>query len=181
MLDVAQKYKDQLNTLFYDIWYDLRYKYWNYGTYSDEYSPSNSNYDRRDFVSIHENEIIGYISYTIRRGVDIVDSLGILNFKLDDPHASLLFGYDLRTALTDIFEKWNFRKITFTVVIGNPVEPKYTRLVKHLGGRIVGLYKEDTKLMDNTICDVQMYEILRSDYMKRRKKDGTIQTLPLQT
>ena len=49
-------------------------------------------------------------------------------------------------AISDIFERFNFRKLSCAVVIGNPIEKTYDKLVPKYGGRIVGLEKEEVKL-----------------------------------
>lgn len=64
----------------------------------------------------------------------------------------------------------SIRKICFTVVVGNPVESRYDRIIERYGGRIVGIHKEHTMLPDGRLYDEKMYEILRTDYMKHRKK-----------
>ncbi len=64
----------------------------------------------------------------------------------------------------------SIRKNCFTVVVGNPVESRYDRIIERYGGRIVGIHKEHTMLPDGRLYDEKMYEILRTDYMKHRKK-----------
>ena len=82
-----------------------------------------------------------------------------------------MFGKDLLKAIQDIFERFNFHKLTFSVVIGNPAEKSYDRLCAKYGGRILCIQKEETKLEDNKYYDVKRYEIMREDYMKARNKN----------
>lgn len=168
MIEVANKYSEQLKVLFYDTWYDDRYRWYINGTYSDDFSCNHSNWERHEFVSKDDEGIIGYISYNISRVNNQVSGIGLINFRLNDKQASMIFGIDFMRVFMNIFDKYNFHKILFNVVVGNPVEPKYDKIVKRLGGRVVGTYKEDTRLMDNKLYDVKMYEILRSDYMSRK-------------
>lgn len=83
----------------------------------------------------------------------------------------MIFGRDLGKALTDIFEKFNFNKLKFSVVVGNPIEKSYDRMIQKYGGRVVGIFREDARLIDGNLYDVKQYEILRSDYMRARKKN----------
>ena len=61
-----------------------------------------------------------------------------------------------------------FRNINFLLVIGNPIEKMYERLVKKYNGRVVGIRKSHTKLIDNKYYDVKEYEVFREDYLKTR-------------
>ena len=109
---------------------------------------------------------IGYISYSIARADNSVHSLNIINFSEN----KVTFGMDLRRALRDIFEKYRFRKLSFTVVVGNPIESSYDKLIERYGGRIVGISKVDVKLIDGKYYDRKLYEILAEDYFSAEKE-----------
>lgn len=83
----------------------------------------------------------------------------------------MTFGRDLGQALTDIFEKFRFNKLKFSVVIGNPIEKSYDRMIQRYGGRIVGIFRQDTRLIDGNLYDVKDYEILRSEYLASKGKE----------
>jgi hypothetical protein len=51
------------------------------------------------------------------------------------------------------------------VVIGNRVEKNYDRLIKRLNGRIVGVLKNDVKLINGNICDRKLYEVTLHEYL----------------
>jgi hypothetical protein len=53
-------------------------------------------------------------------------------------------------------------------VIGNPIEKSYDKLIHKYGGRVVGTYKQHTKLIDNKLYDEKFYEIFRDDYIKNK-------------
>lgn len=169
MLDTALKYKDKLTELHLNTWHDEKYKYYNYRCYWELPTLKESTTDGHDFVSLNKKgEIIGAIGYCIWRETESVCGFGIINFTNDH----YTFGKDVFQAVEDIFEKFNFRKLSFCVVIGNPIETTYDRLCEKYGGRIVGIEKEETKLFDNKYYDVKRYEILRSDYMRKRIENG---------
>ena len=160
MLEPAIKYKDQLQSLQYDIWFDDKYKYWNNSIYYSGINVDPDTWNRHQFVSVYNNEVIGYISYDISRSDDVVHSLSIMNFS----NNKITFGRDVMQALKDIFEKYKFRKLSFSVVVGNPIEKTYDKMIKKYGGRIVGIQKEDVKLIDGEYYDRKSYEILAKDY-----------------
>ena len=60
------------------------------------------------------------------------------------------------------------RKLEFTVVVGNPIEKTYDKLIKKYGGNIVGVKHKNCKLIDNKYYDEKIYEIFREDYIKNR-------------
>lgn len=159
MIDIAQKYSDILKLKFADIVYDEKYKFCN-GGYVDEYKPSESTWNTHEFVSIHKGEVIGYISYGINRNEYDVSGLRAINFSDN----KIVFGLDLMKVVEGIFSKFNFRKLSFGVYVGNPIEKSYDKMIEKYGGRIVGVKKEECKLMDGKYYDFKIYEILKSEY-----------------
>lgn len=160
LLEPAIKYKDQLEKLQYNVWFDDKYKYWNADVYYSSMEIENNTWNKHQFVSVLNDEVIGYIAYNVSRSDNTVHALSILNFT--DNKAT--FGMDLGRAVRDIFEKFKFRKLNFTVVIGNPIEDTYDRLIEKYGGRIVGVHKEDVKLVDGLYYDRKLYEITSREY-----------------
>ena len=60
-------------------------------------------------------------------------------------------------------------KLNFSVVVGNPIEKSYDKLIKRYGGRIVGTREKETTLVDGNLYDVKMYELFREDYLKSKR------------
>ena len=160
MLEPAIKYRDQIEAIQYEIWFNDKYKYFNSGAYYSAMQINDDTWNKHQFVSVLNGEVIGYIEYSISREEDNVHSLGIINFTDN----KIAFGRDLSKALKDIFEKYKFRKLNFSVVIGNPIEKSYDKMIRKYGGRIVGIYKENCKLIDGEYHDEKLYEILASEY-----------------
>lgn len=165
MLEPAIKYRDQLENIQYDIWFEDKYKYWNADIFYNSLQIDTDTWSRHQFVSVKDGVVIGYIEYSISRTNNSVSSLNIMNFSDD----KIAFGIDLRRALKDIFEKYKFRKLNFSVIIGNPIEKSYDKMIEQYGGRIVGVYKEDAMLIDGECCDRKIYEILASEYFNTNK------------
>jgi len=167
MLDSARKYEDKLKQLFLDVDFDLFYKYSDLSVYRETFKLPESTWETNHFVSVYNGSVLGMIRYSINRLTNVVQSLYIIRFggkkSKDDPNG-YIFGKDIITAIKDIFEKFNFNKIIFCVVIGNPIEKTYDRLIKRYNGRIVGIRKQDARLIDNKLYDVKEYEILANDY-----------------
>lgn len=161
MLDNAQKYRDVLRLKVADTIYDLKYMFYHEG-WSDEYNPSDNNWNQHEFVSLSpDNEVIGYIKYNISRNDYSVSGISAINFGND----KITFGRDLVQVIDEIFTKYHFRKLSFSVYVGNPIEKTYDRLVEKYGGRIVGVKKEHTRLLDGSLYDLKMYEIFQRDYL----------------
>lgn len=175
MLDVAVRYQDQLVDEFRKIWFKEKYKFWNGTNYFQDWTPAESSWCEHQFVSLKKYtfgfevhyRIIGYISYQIDRSAgDKVYDLCIINFE-DRP--SMTFACDLKNALKDIFEKYAFRKLNFYVVVGNPAEKAYDKMIERYGGRIVGYRKENTRLFDGKFYDEKLYEVMREDYFRKKE------------
>lgn len=160
MLEPAIKYKEQLEAIQYNIWFNKKYMYWNSSVYYEPIKIDENTWDRHQFVSTHNGEVIGYIAYSIARSDNSVYSVSVLNFSDN----KIVFGRDLMKALHDIFEVYHFRKISFHVIVGNPIERSYDRMIKKFNGRIVGVMAQEVKLLDGKYYDKKLYEILACDY-----------------
>lgn len=167
MLKPAILYADQIPKLYQGVWFNDKYKYYNYNSYWHTFTVEDKTFDWHEFVSVDASgQVIGYIHYYIDRNTLNCMRFGAINFT-DNP----LFGKDLLQVIKDIFERFNFHKLSFGMVVGNPIEKTYDRLVEKYGGRITCIEKEETKLDDNKYYDVKRYEILREDYLRARGKE----------
>ena len=166
MLEPAIKYKEQLKQAFYNTWFKEKYKFYHNEAYYNELTIYEDTWNYNQFVSVVDGKVIGYISYQILRNEYYAQNLAIINFTDN----SIAFGRDLKIALQDIFETYKLRKLKFSVVIGNPIEKSYDKMIKNYGGRIVGVYKENCKLIDGLYYDTKIYEILASDYFTAKEE-----------
>lgn len=175
MLDVAINYESQVRERFRYVWFKEKYKFWNATSYYEDWNPSAGTWTDHQFASVRDGVVIGYISYCIdRANGDVAYNLNIINFE-ERPSAT--FALDCGRAVRDVFEKYGFRKLNFYVIVGNPIEKTYDKMVERYGGRIVGVKKKNAKLIDGKYYDEKFYEIMREDYMEtkndRFKKIGT--------
>ena len=166
MLKPAIQYKDIIPQMYQNIcWFNDKYKYYNYNPYWNTFTIEDKTQDWHEFVSVNsQGEVIGYIHYYVNRFTLNCGNFGAINFT-NDP----TFGKDLLQVIKDIFERFNFHKLNFSVVVGNPVEATYDHLCAKYGGRILCIEKDETKLEDNKYYDVKRYEIIREDYLKCKK------------
>lgn len=179
MLDLAIKYQDQVISKFRDTWFKDKYKYFNSANYFEDWVIKDSTWTNHQFVSVRNGEVIGYIGYNIDRSWDLVNDLAIINFE-DSP--SMVFAADMGHAIRDIFEKYQFRKLCFSVIVGNPIEKSYDKMCLKYGGRIAGIRKKNARLIDGNFYDEKLYEIFKEDYINvqnrihtgRRKLSGEI-------
>ena len=166
LIEYAKNYEQELRNIFYSLYFDPFYKYIFLHPWRDDFELPISTYDYHSFVSLDKNQIIGFIAYNINRITDSVNRIQIVNFN---KKYSYIFGKDAIICIKNIFEKLNFRKINFDIIIGNPIEKTYDGLILRYGGRIVGVKKEEIKLIDGKYHDLKQYEILREDYFKSIK------------
>lgn len=167
MLGFAIDHEYNLAELYRTTWLNDKYKFFNSNSAAYKLEIADSTYYQHQFVSFENQtkDIIGLIGYYIDREINAVSGIYVMNFGGND----FLFAKDLNTALKDIFEKYNFNKINFTVIIGNPVEKHYDRFIKKYGGRIIGIRKDDVKLYDGQYYDRKVYEITRGEYMNTKR------------
>jgi len=166
MLEPALKYESQLQQLFLDRWYDPKYMYYNNYSWRDQFKVATNNWEYMEFVSTLNGEVIGYFNAKIDRDSLVVTNIGAVNFY----DMNFVFAKDFAKFLRNLFDVFKFRKIRFTVNVGNPIEPTYDKLAIRYGGRIVGIWKAEDKLMDGTYSDRKLYEIMREDYLAAKNR-----------
>lgn len=166
MIDLAVKYEEKLQELFSNIAFDEKYMFFNDCSYRDKYKASESTWNKHEFVSLDSNNnIIGYIKYGIDRDSLIANSLQIVNFSDN----KVVFGRDVMKCLEEVFTKFKFRKLKYSVIVGNPIEKTYDRLTEKYGGRIIGVSLKEDKLIDGNYYDHKSYEIFRDEYLLNTK------------
>lgn len=164
MLRAAQEYEEQLKSRWQKTWFDEKYKFFHCGSYYDEIVIDKETWNKHQFVSVDSKDhVVGYIAYKISRDSYIVSGLQIINFT----DKSTVFGVDLYKALKDIFERYRFAKLVFSVCVGNPAEKGYDRLVSKCNGRIVGTFCKDIRLIDGKYYDQKFYEITENQYLSK--------------
>jgi hypothetical protein len=71
---------------------------------------------------------------------------------------------DLIACVRDIFEKYRLNKLSCSVIIGNPAEKIWDKLVLNHGGRIIGYREQDVCMGNGELYDVKEYEIMFKNY-----------------
>lgn len=149
MLDLGFKYEEQLRELMMNTWYDEKYKFYYSSTYRNIWeNPKNcdGDWNCRQFVSIDsKGKIIGMIGYHVDREANMATGFGAINFSDN----KVVFGKDLAQVIDDIFCKFNMRKLEFFVIVGNPIERSYDRMIAQYGGNITGIRHKCVRLIDN--------------------------------
>jgi hypothetical protein len=167
MLEYAKKHEDKLRELFFDVAFDLFYQFEQLVSYRDTFELPKDTWAANNFVSVYDGNILGIVGYQIRRVENAVYGLYIVRFGEPEAPHRYVFGKDVMTAIKDIFEKYRFNKLNFTVVRGNPIEKTYDKLINRYNGRIVGVREQETRLIDGRLYDVKEYELMADRYFIR--------------
>jgi len=158
MLKPAILFKRQLNRAIAESAFDKRYKFYHLGYADLQFKAEDSTWSKIQMCSVDkENSLIGFMMASIARPENFIKTFDIINFCPDKKYT---FGKDVFTFMDMLLNKMNFYKVCFSVVVGNPIEATYDKLVKKYGGRVVGVFEKNTILMDNKLYDVKFYEIM---------------------
>jgi len=162
MLKPAILYKEALKEAAKEILLNPEeYKYWNrvnYITYNNFDISDEDEYRIIKRVSVDSSDKVrGYMCAYIDRTMNAVDCISMLKFDLD--HLSITFLRDLEEFF--VYLTQHFRKVSFTCVVGNPAEKHYDRAIKKYHGRIVGIQKQEVRLIDEKLYDMKLYEIVK--------------------
>ncbi len=171
MLDIAYNHKEALQREYARaIFKPENFYYFSAPYHGYELKIDNDSWENLQFVSVTQTvdtylEINGYFCANISRSTNHVTNMQLIKFKDNISH-------DLVRFLRNLFEKYQFRKIEWFVVIGNPAEKMYDRIIDAWGGRVVGIFREHVRLIDNKLYDIKYYEIFKSAYDARIDKGG---------
>ena len=165
MIKPAQLYAEELKRLYCETWYDSKYMYYRGYPGSQRLQIPDNCYENHNFAILEDDEVIGYIAYSINWHARVAYNFGIISFK-----PSLTFGIDLRKIIDDIFNEYKMNKIEFCCIGGNPALKHYYRFIEKFGGREVGVYKQSVVLLDGELHDEILFELFRDDYLKNKYK-----------
>lgn len=163
MLDLALNHEEDVVQKLRSTWFKEKYKFHSFGQGYDDIELEKNTWNAHQFVSLNSyGEVLGLINYSIDRTLNMVSNFALVNFS--DKENNITFGVDTLVAVRDIFEKFNFRKMNFEVIVGNPAERHYDRIINKYGGRIVGIRLAEVKLYDGVYYDTKLYEISKESY-----------------
>ncbi len=171
MLKLAYSYREKVNKQFEKIAFNERYKFFSLGWWNYEMEISNNSWNNIQMVSVDaDNNIIGFFSADIIRHCNKACCIQVINFCEE---VNIIFSKDLYQFLDELMTKHNLRKIEWTVVIGNPAEKIYDKIIKKYNGRVIGIRKESVTTPDGVFRDEKEYEIFKDDYIKAKNKKQT--------
>jgi hypothetical protein len=156
----AYFYKDELQKIYAQEIYKEKYKFASSSCYQELILKIEENsWLKEQYVILLDDRIIGYCSASINRETDSISNLFILNFSNEVE--------SFAAGLTHFFNLFldRFNKINFSVIIGNTTEKFYDKLldIPEFHGRIIGVFKNEVKLMDNKLYDLKWYEFSKKE------------------
>jgi len=114
---------------------------------------------RRIMVSTYNGEIIGRIDLIINEAAQAVFDIAITRLSSNNGY---IFAKDCMTGVRYLMD--NYRKISFIVVIGSPVEKTYDRLAKLFGWRIAGVFEKQVLNIHGEWKDIKYYEWINPNW-----------------
>ena len=161
MLKQAILYEEQLKRKYIEAVCDDYFKYYFDSCREFSLKIYDSDYWTIQMVSIDKNNnIIGFISVNMNYNSRVANRFGIMNFTKTP---NITFAIDVIKFLRDLRDKYDVSKFEFMAFVGAPAEMMYQKFIKRHGGRVVGTYKNSTKLVDGKYYDSRMFEIMRED------------------
>ena len=164
MLDYAYFHQVKLKQTWAKVAMDPRFKFIAPGSYTNlDFDLKFNSFSRLQLVSLSDKgEIIGYIDAAVDREAYYAYGLWTINMP-EQPNDT--FTNDIAEFLRRLFLTWNFQKLKFSVVVGDPSEIMYDELVPKYNGKVIGVHQRDIRLPDGKLYDMKLYEFLRENYM----------------
>lgn len=166
MIKPAILYKEQLLQKYSEIMYDITYQY--YFGYPSVWLPDvpDNTGDGHYFVSVNEdNEVLGYITYSINHLSKSCFNFGVISFDKGNIH----FIKDVYQVIYNIFTLYHFNRIEWSCFVDNPAIKGYRNFIKRCGGKEVGYLKATNILMDQKLHDSVIFEIMKEDFKPIKK------------
>ena len=147
MIEPADKYEEQIKDL--------------YAVDGDDYYYYNLPLDvvRQRFVSTHNGEVIGRFEVLINLAANAVLEAPVM--ALSEKYR-YMFAKDYMQFIKYLMQK--YRKISFFVIIGSPVEKTYDRLCKIHKWKIVGIMEKQVLNNAGEWCDIKYYEYINHNW-----------------
>lgn len=163
MLKYAMDYESELKKVDRENWLNPAMKWYSTGGFNREIEVSREDWNMIQMVSVdEEGHVHGYFHVNVYEAESSLVDLGVVNYgKKCDP----MFALDFYRFLCYLFLERGFRRLEWTVVIGNPIEKMYDRFCKKAGGRIVGTRRKAVMLMNREFADEKIYEIFHDDVL----------------
>lgn len=171
MLDLAINHAPELQAKYRATIFDERYKYYRRTPGGEYYIPiADNSHDAVQFVSLDETEVIGYFSVKVNRLTQTGYDLEAIHFSSKQ---SPIFTQDIYNFFSALYLTFGLNRLTWSVVVGNPAERFYDRLVDNFGMRIVGTFKDEVMLYDGQLYDLKYYEYFKDDFLKCTHVDNS--------
>lgn len=156
MLIPAILKKDELEKLFAQYVYTDEYFYYTGYCYSHGLPQIEIKDNHYQFAIVDDDEVIGYLAYTIDPMNDTVYNFGLYSFD----KGNWTIGIDLIKELNKLVKR--HRRIEWRMVGGNPVKRHYDKFCERYGGRCVVLHKV-AKAPEGGYRDNYIYEIVKGN------------------
>ena len=178
MLKPAILFKDALLPLFAMASFDPNNRFYSEGHWDFDDKIVSSTWSQIQLVSTDKSDnIIGFFDIHINRQRYCARDMKVIRF-LKSGKYDLTFAKDLKKFVLLIFDYFKFKKLNFEACVGSPNESMYDKFINRYNGRVVGIKEREYKLMDGTITDLKMYEMLRENFVAAVEKNHGVEALP---
>ena len=167
MLKPLGLYVDEVNKKAMEcFYYNKEYQYYfeNYNFDIAYRYDNNSTYNNMDFASVKQkdgqDQIIGIIRINVDRNNNCITSIAAISFNKRE----LEFSKDCVQVIHDCFLIYKFNKIRFSGFSNNPAIRSYQALMDRIGGKKVGEYEEEAKILDGSYVNDIVFECLRKNF-----------------
>jgi hypothetical protein len=163
LLKLAYPYQAKLNAAWQAAVFKEKYQFYNVGTSWDyKISLEEGSWNKLQMVSVNvSDDVIGYLSADIDRCSNKISNIGAVNFG----NVNIIFAKDFYQFISELFTKHKFRKVEWYVVVGNPAERLYDKIIFKYGGRVIGVRRDSVITADGRIRDEKEYELFLKDYL----------------
>ena len=173
MLELAYEHQSAVDSIYSELMMEDRIK-WISSTpifnRPDWNQLRAGNYEKQLYLSIkmtgeEDAEILGEIGYSIDHWAQSIDGFHCIRYNQEnDTDNGYIFMKDMLHVIHEAFTRFGYRKMNWSVIVGNPAEKAWDKFCKLSGGRIVGTFKEEALTADHVFRDMKHYELFARDF-----------------
>lgn len=161
MLEPAYLHRAVLPDLYARALFDPRAAYFTLGGYADyKLEVAENEWSTIQRVSVGGGVVGGYLAAQVDREVRQVRDLSALAFRGAGQRIGLLFSRDLVRFVAGLVLDYGFERVAWSVVVGNPAEQLYDRVLPKLGGRVSAQFRRCIRRPNGSLTDQKCYEVI---------------------
>ena len=162
-IEHISKHAQEITEKLLNLQYKEKYKFLFPSGYLSEIESETGTWCKNGFAIIDNGIVVGYVTIGITRPTNCVNINNMVLFTNKIKH-KIFMNKEITKYIEMILSEKYFTKIAFCMIVGNPVEKIFDKIINKYNGKIVGVLEKDSLTRDGIYRDLKMYEIVNKNF-----------------